>query len=312
VADALLGALALGDLGSWFGVDDPDVAGADSMGLLGAVVERLLSDGWDVGNLDLTVVAQRPRLAAFRDAMRERLADVLQVPIDVVSVKFTTTDRLGTLGRGEGIAAWATVLVDRDDWVTRARARGLWTAVPGPRDPGVRSVARPTRGATMAVDEDRRSRSYERLAEAIGRDEAVTIFELLPPPRTELATRADLDRAFEGPAFDASTSASTRRPAVRRRGSAVRRRGPPRRRGAGSTASTTPAGPAWRGGGRDRRPDASARARGADRDGQHRGLSAVLASSERGRSSARLASPQRTWRPRHYPRRSSPPVRRYP
>jgi 2-C-methyl-D-erythritol 2,4-cyclodiphosphate synthase len=114
VADALLGALALGDLGSWFGVDDPDVAGADSMELLGAVVERLLSDGWDVGNLDLTVVAQRPRLAAFRDAMRERLADVLQVPIDVVSVKFTTTDRLGTLGRGEGIAAWATVLVARD------------------------------------------------------------------------------------------------------------------------------------------------------------------------------------------------------
>jgi 2-C-methyl-D-erythritol 2,4-cyclodiphosphate synthase len=114
VADALLGALALGDLGSWFGVDDPDVAGADSMGLLGAVVERLLSDGWDVGNLDLTVVAQRPRLAAYRDAMRERLADILQVPVDAVSVKFTTTDRLGTLGRGEGIAAWATVLVVRD------------------------------------------------------------------------------------------------------------------------------------------------------------------------------------------------------
>jgi 2-C-methyl-D-erythritol 2,4-cyclodiphosphate synthase len=114
VADALLGALALGDLGSWFGVDDPDVAGADSMGLLGAVVERLLADGWDVGNLDLTVVAQRPRLAAFREPMRGRLADVLQVPVDAVSVKFTTTDRLGTLGRGEGIAAWATVLVVSD------------------------------------------------------------------------------------------------------------------------------------------------------------------------------------------------------
>lgn len=114
VTDALLGALALGDLGSWFGVDDPAVAGADSMGLLGTVVERLLSDGWDVGNLDLTVVAQRPRLAAFRGAMRERLADVLQVPVDVVSVKFTTTDRLGPLGRGEGIAAWASVLVVRD------------------------------------------------------------------------------------------------------------------------------------------------------------------------------------------------------
>jgi 2-C-methyl-D-erythritol 2,4-cyclodiphosphate synthase len=113
VADALLGALALGDLGSWFGVDRPEVAGADSVGLLGAVVERLLSDGWDVGNLDLTVVAQRPRLGALRDAMRERMAGALQVPVEVVSVKFTTTDHLGAIGRGEGIAAWATVLVER-------------------------------------------------------------------------------------------------------------------------------------------------------------------------------------------------------
>jgi 2-C-methyl-D-erythritol 2,4-cyclodiphosphate synthase len=113
VTDALLGALALGDLGSWFGVDDPAVAGADSMGLLGTVVERLLSDGWELGNLDLTVVAQRPRLAGFRDPMRERLADALQSAPDLVSVKFTTTDRLGSLGRGEGIAAWASVLVSR-------------------------------------------------------------------------------------------------------------------------------------------------------------------------------------------------------
>ncbi len=111
VADALLGAAALGDLGSWFGVDEPDIAGANSMDLLGAVVERLLSDGWDVGNLDVTVIAQRPRLAAHREAMRERLADVLQVEVGVVSVKFTTTDHLGSIGRGEGVAAWSTVLL---------------------------------------------------------------------------------------------------------------------------------------------------------------------------------------------------------
>jgi 2-C-methyl-D-erythritol 2,4-cyclodiphosphate synthase len=113
VADALLGALALGDLGSWFGVDRPEVAGADSLGLLRAVVERVHADGWRVGNVDLTVVAQRPRLAAHRGPMSERLAETLELAVDAVSVKFTTTDHLGSIGRGEGIAAWATALVER-------------------------------------------------------------------------------------------------------------------------------------------------------------------------------------------------------
>lgn len=113
VADALLGALGLGDLGSWFGVDRPEVAGADSVGLLSAVAARVHTDGWRVGNVDLTIVAQRPRLAAHRAAMRQRLADTLGVEVDAVSVKFTTTDRLGSIGRAEGIAAWATLLVER-------------------------------------------------------------------------------------------------------------------------------------------------------------------------------------------------------
>lgn len=111
VTDALLGAVALGDLGSWFGVDDPAVAGADSLGLLARVVAEVADRGWQVGNVDLTVVAQRPRLAPHRTAMRDRLAATLDVDVDAVSVKFTTTDRLGTLGRGEGIAAWATITV---------------------------------------------------------------------------------------------------------------------------------------------------------------------------------------------------------
>lgn len=110
-ADALLGALGLGDLGSRFGVDEPGVAGADSMGLLVAVVHDVHERGWTVGNLDLTVVAQRPRLAPHRDAMVANLVQVLGT--DAVSVKFTTTDRLGTIGRGEGVACWATVLVLR-------------------------------------------------------------------------------------------------------------------------------------------------------------------------------------------------------
>jgi 2-C-methyl-D-erythritol 2,4-cyclodiphosphate synthase len=113
VTDALLGATARGDLGERFGVDDPEVAGADSLGLLATVVGELAEDGWRVGNLDCTVVAQRPRLAGYRAAMREALAATCAVDPDQVSVKFTTTDRLGSLGRGEGIACWAAVLVER-------------------------------------------------------------------------------------------------------------------------------------------------------------------------------------------------------
>lgn len=112
VADALLGALALGDLGSRFGVDEPEVAGADSLnGLLAAVAADVADAGYTVGNVDLTVVAQRPRLAAFRAQMVANLAGVLAVDPTRVAVKFTTTDRLGSIGRGEGIACWATCLV---------------------------------------------------------------------------------------------------------------------------------------------------------------------------------------------------------
>jgi 2-C-methyl-D-erythritol 2,4-cyclodiphosphate synthase len=107
VADALLGAAALGDLGARFGVDRPETSGADSLGLLAAVVADVHATGMSVGNLDLTVVAQRPRLAPYRDAMRDNLARVLHVGAGQVSVKFTTTDHLGSIGRGEGIAAWA-------------------------------------------------------------------------------------------------------------------------------------------------------------------------------------------------------------
>lgn len=111
VADALLGALALGDLGSRFGVDTDELAGAESLALLRQVVEDVVARGYVIGNLDVTVIAQRPRLAEHRDAMRQRLATTLDVDVDQVSVKATTTDRLGTIGRGEGIACWATALL---------------------------------------------------------------------------------------------------------------------------------------------------------------------------------------------------------
>jgi 2-C-methyl-D-erythritol 2,4-cyclodiphosphate synthase len=113
VTDALLGALALGDLGSRFGVDTPELAGADSLGFVRAAAADVRGAGWEVGNVDAVVVAQRPRLAPHRDAMRANLAAALDVAVGRVSVKSTTTDRLGTIGRGEGIACWATVTVVR-------------------------------------------------------------------------------------------------------------------------------------------------------------------------------------------------------
>ena len=111
VADALLGAAALGDLGSRFGVDRPELAGADSTDLLAAVVADVAAVGWTIGNLDVTIVAQRPRLAGHREAMRGNLARVRHLDVGAVSVKLTTTDHLGALGRGEGVLALATCLL---------------------------------------------------------------------------------------------------------------------------------------------------------------------------------------------------------
>lgn len=111
VVDALLGAVGAGDLGGRFGVDEPELAGADSLGLLRDVVAELGGAGWTLGNLDATVVAERPRLAPHRAAIRASLAEALGVDVADVSVKFSTADRLGSLGRGEGVAALASCLL---------------------------------------------------------------------------------------------------------------------------------------------------------------------------------------------------------
>lgn len=115
VADALLGAAALGDLGTRFGVDDPALAGADSLRLLAAVVADVRAEGWRPGNVDVTVVAARPRVAPHREEMRTRLADTLGLDVGAVSVKATTTDGLGAVGRGEGVAAQAVCLLVASD-----------------------------------------------------------------------------------------------------------------------------------------------------------------------------------------------------
>ena len=111
VADALLGATALGDLGSHFGVDDPELAGAHSLDLLRRVVADVAAAGWVPGNVDATVVARRPRLAPHRDAMRAGLAAALGLDLGAVSVKATTSDGLGATGRGEGITCLAVALL---------------------------------------------------------------------------------------------------------------------------------------------------------------------------------------------------------
>lgn len=111
VADACLGALALGDIGQHFPDSDPAWAGADSADLLGRVVALVEELGWRVGNVDVTVIAERPRLAPHIESMRERLAEVLNCAREEASVKATTHEGLGSLGRAEGVAAHAVVLL---------------------------------------------------------------------------------------------------------------------------------------------------------------------------------------------------------
>ena len=111
VADAMLGALALGDLGSHFPDDDPAFRNANSLDLLARVTALVAERGHAVGNVDATVVTERPKLAPHVAAMRENLARVLSVDPGVVSVKATRHEGLGAFGRGEGLAAMAVVLL---------------------------------------------------------------------------------------------------------------------------------------------------------------------------------------------------------
>jgi 2-C-methyl-D-erythritol 2,4-cyclodiphosphate synthase len=112
LCDALLGAIAAGDIGQHFPDTDAAHANRDSRELLREVVALCQVGDWQVANVDATVIAQTPRLADYIDAMRAHLAADLQVPIDRVNVKATTTERLGFTGREEGIAAHAVVLLE--------------------------------------------------------------------------------------------------------------------------------------------------------------------------------------------------------
>ena len=115
VMDALLGACALGDIGHFFPDSDPAFSGADSLKLLEEVMRQLGDRGILVGNVDATILAQRPKLAPYLDGMRENLAARLGVLTDRVSVKATTEEKLGFTGSGDGIAAHAVALVLEPD-----------------------------------------------------------------------------------------------------------------------------------------------------------------------------------------------------
>ncbi len=115
LTDALLGAVALGDIGRHFPDTDPKWAGADSRRLLRAVVDMLRQRGYVAVNVDITIMTQAPKMAPHIEAMRANVAADLGIDIDCVSVKATTTERLGFTGRGEGIAAQAVALIAKTD-----------------------------------------------------------------------------------------------------------------------------------------------------------------------------------------------------
>ena len=111
LTDALLGAAGLGDIGQHFKDSDPRWQGADSSGFVRAVMRMLRERGLRVGNADVTVLAERPKIGPVRARIRARLAELLEVAPEAVNVKATTTEKLGFLGRAEGIAAQAVVLL---------------------------------------------------------------------------------------------------------------------------------------------------------------------------------------------------------
>ena len=110
--DALLGAAALGDIGQHFSDTDPAYAGADSMALLKQVVQMIRAESYAIGNADITIAAERPKIAPHASNMRERIADALGVDQNRISIKATTTEGLGFVGRREGIAVTAVVLLE--------------------------------------------------------------------------------------------------------------------------------------------------------------------------------------------------------
>jgi len=125
VSDALLGALALGDIGKHFPDTDPKYENADSLELLKKVVDLISDNGYEVSNLDAIIIAQKPKLAPYIEQMRQNIADACHVNISRISVKATTEERLGFTGREEGISAHCVALLDEKFYTAFQRGTGL-------------------------------------------------------------------------------------------------------------------------------------------------------------------------------------------
>ncbi|MDE7442117.1 MAG: 2-C-methyl-D-erythritol 2,4-cyclodiphosphate synthase [Muribaculaceae bacterium] len=113
LCDAILGALALGDIGTHFPDTDPRYKGIDSKKLLANVCQLMRDKGYELGNCDITICAERPKMKPYIPSMRQTLAEVINTPVDNISVKATTTERLGFTGRMEGISAYAVALLHK-------------------------------------------------------------------------------------------------------------------------------------------------------------------------------------------------------
>ncbi|MCA9043184.1 MAG: 2-C-methyl-D-erythritol 2,4-cyclodiphosphate synthase [Planctomycetaceae bacterium] len=120
VTDALLGALAMGDIGEWFPDTDPEHENADSARLLTEVLYKVHGRGWNVVNLDAIIFAQRPKLAPFKTAIRQRVAELIGIPADCVSIKAKTGEHVGPVGREEAICAEVVVLLEHKEDVHHA------------------------------------------------------------------------------------------------------------------------------------------------------------------------------------------------
>ncbi|MBX9689660.1 MAG: 2-C-methyl-D-erythritol 2,4-cyclodiphosphate synthase [Candidatus Obscuribacterales bacterium] len=112
IADALLGAACLGDIGLWFPPDDPKFEGADSIELLKKVAAAVKTKGYAISNIDSIVICEKPKISPHYEAMRARLADAMELSVDQVSVKATTNEKLGEIGAGLAVAAQAIVLLN--------------------------------------------------------------------------------------------------------------------------------------------------------------------------------------------------------
>ena len=116
VMDAILGALGLGDIGKLFPDTDPAYLGASSIGLLKIVSDRMDQAGYQIGNVDMILIAQKPKISPYTEQMRKNIADALGVTIDRINVKATTEEHLGFTGREEGMAAQAVCLLEEKSW----------------------------------------------------------------------------------------------------------------------------------------------------------------------------------------------------